>query len=88
MNQTELESILDYLESSIKKLSTESQNFMDFEDSKQIIDFLKNQYEIRLENMLIKKGTSIHQFESKIKNQIIQRRDSLIKVIENDLNFK
>ncbi len=43
-------------------------------------DFLQNQFDIRLENLLVSKKSSIHHLESGMKNKVIQKKQ---KVFEN-----
>ena len=37
-------------------------------------NFLQNQFDVRLENLLVAKKSSIHHLESGMKNKIIQRK--------------
>ena len=52
-----------------------------------IVNFLENQFDIRLENMLVAKKSSIHHLESGMKNKVIQRKqiviDRITKQYEN-----
>ena len=43
--------------------------------------FLENQFDIRLENLLIAKKSSIHHLESGMKNKIIQKKQKIIEMI-------
>ena len=46
-----------------------------------IKNFLENQFDIRLENLLIAKKSSIHHLESGMKNKIIQEKKEIIEKI-------
>jgi len=76
-----LEEILSYLEKSINNLAKESIRNLEFEGETQVENFLQNQFEIRLENLLIAKSSSIHHLESGMKNKIIQRKQKIFEQI-------
>jgi len=76
-----LEEILSYLEKSINNLAKESIRNLEFEGETQVENFLQNQFEIRLENLLIAKSSSIHHLESRMKNKIIQRKQKIFEQI-------
>ncbi len=77
-----LEEILSYLEKSIKNLAKETFANLEFEEGFQGAEnFLKNQFDIRLENLLVAKNSSIHHLESGIKNKIIQRKQKVFDQI-------
>ena len=42
-------------------------------------NFLESQFDVRLENLLIAKNSSIHHLESSMKNKIIQRKNEMLK---------
>ena len=42
-------------------------------------NFLEGQFDVRLENLLIAKNSSIHHLESSMKNKIIQRKNEMLK---------
>ena len=44
-------------------------------------NFLEGQFDIRLENLLIAKNSSIHHLESSMKNKIIQRKNEILNDI-------
>ena len=70
-----LEEILSYLEKSINNLAKETFKNLEFEEVFQGAEnFLQNQFDIRLENLLVAKSSSIHHLESRMKNKIIQRK--------------
>ncbi len=76
-----LEEILSYLEKSINNLAKEAFGNLEFEGKPQVENFLQNQFEIRLENLLIAKSSSIHHLESGMKNKIIQRKQKIFEQI-------
>jgi len=76
-----LEDILAYLEKSINNLAKEAIENLEFEVKSQAEGFLQNQFEIRLENLLVAKGSSIHHLESGMKNKIIQRKQKIFEQI-------
>jgi len=77
-----LEEILSYLEKSINNLAKETFQNLEFDDGFQGAEnFLKNQFDIRLENLLVAKSSSIHHLESGTKNKIIQRKQRIFDQI-------
>ncbi|MEK0342019.1 MAG: hypothetical protein QQN58_01310 [Nitrosopumilus sp.] len=73
-----LEEILSYLEKSINNLAKETFKNLEFEEGFQGAEnFLQNQFDIRLENLLVGKSSSIHHLESRMKNKIIQRKQMI-----------
>ena len=77
-----LNETLDYLENSINNLAKEAFESLELEGGFQGVEnFLKNQFEIRLENLLKAKNSSIHHLESKMKNKIIQRKQDIFQRI-------
>ena len=79
-----LEGILGYLDKSMNNLAKEAFENMELEGGFQgVEDFLQNQYDIRLENLLSAKKSSIHHLESSMKNKIIQRKQSVFENITN-----
>jgi hypothetical protein len=77
-----LEDILEYLDKSIKNLAKESIENLEIDGGLTgILNFLENQFDIRLENMLVVKKSSIHHLESRMKNKVIQRKQTLIENI-------
>ncbi len=81
LTEKTLEEILSYLEKSINNLAKEAFRNLEFEGDLQVEDFLQNQFEIRLENLLIAKSSSIHHLESGMKNKIIQRKQKIFDQI-------
>ena len=81
LTEKTLEDILSYLEKSISNLAKEAIENLEFEVKSQAEGFLQNQFEIRLENLLVAKGSSIHHLESGMKNKIIQRKQKIFEQI-------
>ena len=74
-----LDEILEYLDKSIENLAKESIENLEIDGGLSgILDFLENQFDIRLENMLVAKKSSIHHLESGMKNKVIQRKQAVI----------
>jgi hypothetical protein len=74
-----LDDILKYLEKSINNLAKESLENLEMEGGIQgMKKFLENQFDIRLENLLVAKNSSIHHLESGMKNKVIQRKQKII----------
>ena len=75
LTEKTLEDILSYLEKSINNLAKETFQNLEFEEGFQGAEnFLQNQFDIRLENLLVAKSSGIHHLESRMKNKIIQRK--------------
>ncbi len=81
LTEKTLEEILSYLEKSINNLAKEAFGNLEFEGESQVENFLQNQLEIRLENLLKGKSSSIHHLESGMKNKIIQRKQKIFDQI-------
>ena len=74
--------LLDYLEKSIQNLAKDTFENLEFGggfDSAN--NFLQNQFDIRMENLLTAKQSSLHHLESGMKNKIIQRKEKLFHEI-------
>ena len=79
-----LKDILDYLEKSINNLAIDGADNLEIEGGIEgMKNFLENQFDIRLENLLISKDSSIHHLESGMKNLVIQKKQEII-----EKNFK
>ncbi len=79
-----LNEILEYLDKSINNLAKEAIENIELEGGFQgVREFLQNQYDIRLENLLSAKKSSIHHLESSMKNKIIQRKQLVLENITN-----
>ena len=82
INEKTLNEILDYLEKSIINLSNQVKHNAEFQsESEDLEDFLSEQFDVRLENMLQAKKSSIHHLESGIKNKIIQKKRSTLEKV-------
>ena len=80
LTQKTLQEILAYLEKSIANLACESIQNLELNAQHQSVDkFLEEQFDIRLENLLVAKNSSIHHLESATKNMIIQRKQQIIQ---------
>ena len=76
LSEKMLEEILTYLEKSLNNLAKNTFENLEFEGGFQDAEnFLQNQFDIRLENLLVAKDSSIHHLESGMKNRIIQNSD-------------
>ena len=77
-----IDEILSYLEKSINNLAKDAFDNLEIEGEFQGVDgFLQNQFDVRLENLLVSKNSSIHHLESAMKNKIIQKKQSIFKKI-------
>ena len=77
-----LDELLNYLEKSINNLANDAFNNLEVEGGIQgTLDFLENQFDVRLENLLSAKGSSIHHLESGMKNKAIQRKQVILDKI-------
>jgi len=82
LNDKTLDEILIYLDSSVTKLAQDTVASLEFQfDNNALKQFLSNQYDIRLGNLLQKKNSDIHHLESGVKNKIIQRKKNQINII-------
>ena len=82
-----LKDILDYLEKSINNLAIDGADNLEIEGGIEgMKNFLENQFDIRLENLLISKNSSIHHLESGMKNLVIQKKIEIIQKITNQFN--
>ena len=79
-----LDEILTYLDSSVSKLAKDSMNSPEIQmESSDLKQFLSNQYDIRLANLLQRKNSDVHHLESGLKNKTIQRKEFLLTGIIN-----
>jgi hypothetical protein len=77
-----IDDILEYLGKSITNLAKDTFENLEIEGGFEgTINFLENQFEIRLENLLAAKGSSTHHLESGIKNKIIQKKQAIMQDI-------
>ena len=88
LSQETLNDILEYLEKSINNLVVEGIDNLEIEGGIEgMKNFLENQFDIRLENLLISKNSSIHHLESGMKNLVIQKKIEIIQKITNQFNY-
>jgi len=81
LTDKKIDEILNYLDNSIIELAKGALESPEFQSNfEEVKNFLSNQYEIRLQNLLEVNNTSIHHLESGMKNKIIQRKQ---KTFEN-----
>ena len=77
-----LNDIFAYLEKSITNLAKDAFDNLEIEGGIQgVKNFLENQFDIRLENLLIAKKSSIHHLESGMKNKVIQKKQEIIETV-------
>ena len=70
-----LDEILAYLENSLNNLAKDAFENLEIDGGFPGVDaFLQNQFDLRLENLLVAKKSSIHHLESGMKNKVIQRK--------------
>ena len=87
LSQEALKDILDYLEKSINNLAIDGADNLEIEGGIEgMKNFLENQFDIRLENLLISKNSSIHHLESGMKNLVIQKKQEIIENILKQFN--
>ena len=86
LTEQTLNDILKYLEKSINSLAVEGLDNLEINSENELKNFLENQFDIRLENLLITKNSSIHHLESGMKNTVIQKKDEIIKKISKQFN--
>ncbi len=79
LTEKTLDEILIYLDDSVRKLGKDTQSSPEFQmGSDDLKEFLSSQYDIRLDNLLQGKNSSIHHLESGMKNKTIQRKQTLL----------
>ena len=79
-----LDEILTYLEKSLNNLAKEVFENLELDGGFQgAYDFLQSQFDIRLENLLTAKSSSIHHLESGMKNKVIQKKQEIFEKISN-----
>ena len=82
-----LKDILDYLEKSINNLAIDGADNLEIEGGIEgMKNFLENQFDIRLENLLVSKDSSIHHLESGMKNLVIHKKQEIIEKILKHFN--
>ncbi len=84
LTQQILDEVLEYIGNSMKNLAREAFENLEIEGgAKEIEGFLQGQFDVRLENLLKAKNSSIHHLESGMKNLIIQRKQKIFEEIFN-----
>jgi len=88
LTEKTLEDIISYLDKSINNLAKDAFENLEVEGGfSGVENFLQNQFDVRLENLLVAKKSSIHHLESGMKNKIIQRKqiifDNITKQYKN-----
>ena len=88
LTEKTLEEIISYLDKSINNLAKDAFENLEVEGGfSGVENFLQNQFDVRLENLLVAKKSSIHHLESRMKNKIIQRKqiifDNISKQYKN-----
>ena len=87
LTQKALNEILQYLEKSINNLAMDGLKNLELEGGTEgLKNFLENQFDIRLENLLISKNSSIHHLESGMKNKNIQKKHETLEKILKEFN--
>jgi hypothetical protein len=82
LTEKSLDDILSYLESSINNLAKEVFENLELGGGFQgTEEFLQSQFDIRLENLLVAKKSSIHHLESGMKNKVIQKKQTIFENI-------
>ncbi len=82
-----IDELLSYLEKSMNNLAKDALDNLEIEGGYQGIEnFLQNQFDVRLENLLSSKNSSIHHLESSMKNKIIQKKQLIFKKISKEYN--
>jgi len=79
LTEKTLDEILSYLDNSMNNLVKEAFENFELEGGfQEMEEFLQSQFDIRLENLLVAKKSSIHHLESDMKNKVIQRKQSIL----------
>lgn len=84
-----LDDILRYLEKSLENLANDAINNLEYQNESQSLEnFLSNQFDVRLQNLLEAKKSSIHHLESGMKNKVIQRKQKILGEISRQVSKK
>ena len=82
LTQSGFDEILAYLDNSLSKLAQETILNSEFQmEENDLKQFLSHQYDVRLDNLLQGKSSSVHHLESGMKNKAIQRKQILLEKI-------
>jgi len=88
LTEKTLEEIISYLDKSINNIAKDAfENLEVGGGFSGVENFLQNQFDVRLENLLVAKKSGNHHLESGMKNKIIQRKqiifDSITRQYKN-----
>ncbi|MDF2429921.1 MAG: hypothetical protein OPY05_04920 [Nitrosopumilus sp.] len=79
--------VLEYLDKVTENLAKDAFENLEIEGGfSGMNSFLRNQFDIRLENLLVAKKSSIHHLESGMKNTVIQRKEIIFDRITKQYN--
>ncbi len=82
LSEKMLDEILSYLDKSMFNLANEAFENLEIDGGYSGVEsFLLNQFDLRLENLLVAKKSSIHHLESGMKNKVIQRKQVIFDTI-------
>ena len=80
ITERKLEETLTYLKKAMNNLAKEALENLELEGGvEEMRNFFEGQFDVRLENLLMVKNSSIHHLESSMKNKIIQRKNEMLK---------
>ena len=89
LTENTLEELLAYMEKSMNNLAKEVFENLEIEGGFEGAEnFLQNQFDIRFENLLVAKKSSIHHLESGMKNKVIQRKQKILGEISRQVSKK
>ena len=88
LTEKTLEEIISYLDKSINNLAKDAFENLEVDGGfSGVENFLQNQFDVRLENLLVAEKRGNHHLESGMKNKIIQRKqiifDSITRQYKN-----
>jgi hypothetical protein len=82
ITERKLEETLTYLKKAMNNLAKEALENLELEGGvEEMRNFFEGQFDVRLENLLMVKNSSIHHLESSMKNKIIQRKNEILNEI-------
>ena len=84
LTENTLEELLAYMEKSMNNLAKEAFENLEIDGGFEVENFLQNQFDVRFENLLVAKNSSIHHLESGMKNKIIQRKQKILEQITKE----
>ena len=88
LSEKTLDEILSHVEKSINNLAKDAFKNLEIEGGLEgVVNFLTNQYDLRLENLLLSKNSSVHHLESAMKNKIIQRKQLIFENISKQYKY-